>query len=225
MSLASISSSTYPGHQRDTGANASDIANALTQLVASADPAIVFASLQRVCVPAVCDQVTVTLTGPDEKTTTATWPRGSAPSPGAWRSAVELPAVGEHPAYAVTFELGWLARNATEQDGVVARLLAQHAASLIREQRAADALAMACARADNLALGLMTNREIGVAIGIIMERHKLSAHQAFDLMRRASQHRHVKLRAIASEIAETGVIEISDKVPLIADGPVPPAGS
>ena len=45
---------------------------------------------------------------------------------------------------------------------------------------------------------------IGQAKGILMERHKLSAAQAFTLLTTVSQHRNVKLRDIAEELASSG---------------------
>jgi GAF domain-containing protein len=47
---------------------------------------------------------------------------------------------------------------------------------------------------------------IGQAKGIIMARERVTADEAFDLLRRASQHRNVKLRDIAGEVAMTGML-------------------
>ena len=47
---------------------------------------------------------------------------------------------------------------------------------------------------------------IGQAKGILMARHKLSASEAFDLLRRTSQSRHVKVRELAQLVAETGAL-------------------
>ncbi|WP_432502363.1 GAF and ANTAR domain-containing protein [Kineococcus arenarius] len=45
---------------------------------------------------------------------------------------------------------------------------------------------------------------IGQAKGILMERHKLTAAQAFDLLTSVSQHRGVKLRDLAHELTSSG---------------------
>ena len=45
---------------------------------------------------------------------------------------------------------------------------------------------------------------IGQAKGILMERHKVSAGEAFDRLISASQRTHRKLRDIAEQLAETG---------------------
>jgi PAS domain S-box-containing protein len=56
----------------------------------------------------------------------------------------------------------------------------------------------------NLRTGLATRQEIGQAVGILMERHRLSAATAFDLLVQASQQAHLKLRDIAARVVETG---------------------
>ena len=59
-------------------------------------------------------------------------------------------------------------------------------------------------RAEHLERALASNREIGVAIGILMSRYGLTEHAAFDLLRVTSQHHHRKLREIAAETIFTG---------------------
>jgi GAF domain-containing protein len=65
----------------------------------------------------------------------------------------------------------------------------------------------------NLALAQASNREIGMAMGVLMSRHRLTQSQAFDLLRMASQHTHRKLREIAADVVETGMLDFpSEKV-------------
>jgi hypothetical protein len=45
---------------------------------------------------------------------------------------------------------------------------------------------------------------IGQAKGILMERHKLTPDAAFDMLRQASQHLNIKLRDVATTLADTG---------------------
>jgi AmiR/NasT family two-component response regulator len=45
---------------------------------------------------------------------------------------------------------------------------------------------------------------IGQAKGILMERESITAGEAFDVLRRASQHINVKLREVARRVTETG---------------------
>jgi ANTAR domain/GAF domain len=59
-------------------------------------------------------------------------------------------------------------------------------------------------RADNLIEALRTRELIGQAQGILMERERISGDQAFDVLRRASQHMNIKLREVAEALVETG---------------------
>jgi len=54
---------------------------------------------------------------------------------------------------------------------------------------------------------LASNRDIGVAMGILMRNHLLTKQQAFDLLRLASQRTHRKLRDIALQVGETGTLD------------------
>jgi GAF domain-containing protein len=59
-------------------------------------------------------------------------------------------------------------------------------------------------RAADFAAALRTREIIGEALGILMERERISANQAFDILRRASQHLNIKLRDIAQDLVDTG---------------------
>jgi GAF domain-containing protein len=59
-------------------------------------------------------------------------------------------------------------------------------------------------RAINLHAALDTREVIGQAQGILMERERISADQAFDILRRASQHLNLKLREVAQALVDTG---------------------
>jgi GAF domain-containing protein len=58
----------------------------------------------------------------------------------------------------------------------------------------------------NLRKAIESRETIGQAMGILMERHRITASQAFDLMVHVSQRSNVKLRAIAEELVRTGVL-------------------
>ncbi|WP_111766772.1 GAF and ANTAR domain-containing protein [Nakamurella deserti] len=62
------------------------------------------------------------------------------------------------------------------------------------------------ARAANLHRALMSNRRIGVAIGILMARSQWTEDQAFAAMCEASQALNRKLRDLAEEVALTGAL-------------------
>ena len=68
---------------------------------------------------------------------------------------------------------------------------------------AAAALADA-QRAEQLRTALRNRDVIGQAKGILMERHRVTAAAAFDLLSRASQARNEKLVAVAELLIETG---------------------
>lgn len=59
-------------------------------------------------------------------------------------------------------------------------------------------------RLANLHDALETRELIGQAQGILIERERITADQAFDVLRRASQHLNVKLREVARTLVETG---------------------
>lgn len=59
-------------------------------------------------------------------------------------------------------------------------------------------------RAENLTEALRTRELIGQAQGILMERERLTADQAFDVLRKASQRMNVKLRSVAEDLVRTG---------------------
>lgn len=56
----------------------------------------------------------------------------------------------------------------------------------------------------NLERALDSHRLVGQAMGILIERHRIVAEEAFDLLRRASQDHNVKLREVAERVIETG---------------------
>jgi AmiR/NasT family two-component response regulator len=59
-------------------------------------------------------------------------------------------------------------------------------------------------RTENLHAALVTRELIGQAQGILIERERISADQAFHVLRQASQHLNVKLREVAQDLVDTG---------------------
>lgn len=80
-------------------------------------------------------------------------------------------------------------------------VLATHGSLLVTAQLARD-------KAENLLVAMESNREIGMAMGILMQRHQLDRDQAFAVLRVASQDSNRKLADIAREVADTGVLAI-----------------
>ena len=58
--------------------------------------------------------------------------------------------------------------------------------------------------ADNLQVALETRAVIDQAKGILMERHRLTADQAFQLLAQASMHSNTKVRDVADHFVHTG---------------------
>jgi len=105
-------------------------------------------------------------------------------------------------------ELGALNLVSTEAEAFgeeserIALLFAAHAA-----------VAMAGARKEeDLTAAVSTRDLIGQAKGILMERHRLTADQAFALLVRASQRTNTKLTDIARNLADTGSLPRSGTV-------------
>ena len=59
---------------------------------------------------------------------------------------------------------------------------------------------------EHLRSGLVTRTVIGQAEGILMERLKINADQAFGVLSRLSQHSNVKVREVARDLVENGEI-------------------
>jgi hypothetical protein len=81
----------------------------------------------------------------------------------------------------------------------VGLLLATHGAVAVAAQVNRD-------KSENLQRALQTNRDIGVAVGVLMTRHLLTQDQAFDLLRVASQNLNRKLLDVAVEVGDTGAL-------------------
>ena len=57
---------------------------------------------------------------------------------------------------------------------------------------------------------IASNRDIGVAMGILSARHNIRPQEAFELLRVASQHTNRKLRDLAAEVIQTGELANSE---------------
>ena len=84
---------------------------------------------------------------------------------------------------------------------MVGILLATHGALAISAAAARE-------RAAQVQQALVSNREIGVAMGVLMTRYNFTRSQAFDLLRVASQHTNRKLAEIATEVGDTGTLDL-----------------
>jgi GAF domain-containing protein len=82
----------------------------------------------------------------------------------------------------------------TDESEYVGLLFASHAAVALVGAR----------REHDMNRAVVMRDLIGQAKGILMERHRLTADQAFGLLARASQHTNTKLTEIARNLTETG---------------------
>ncbi|MFT4226516.1 ANTAR domain-containing protein, partial [Micropruina sp.] len=92
-------------------------------------------------------------------------------------------------------------RRIRVEEMIVADLLAQAFALAVDRflvaQEAAD-------RESNLQIAVQSHRMVGQAIGILIERHRISPTEAFARLKAASQNRNLKLRELARRVIETG---------------------
>jgi GAF domain-containing protein len=88
-----------------------------------------------------------------------------------------------------------------ESERDTALLLALYAGLALAATEAVDD---AGEQIDQLKEAMATRTVIGQAQGILMERHKFTAGQAFDRLRTASMNLNRKLRDVAKELTETG---------------------
>lgn len=87
-------------------------------------------------------------------------------------------------------------RDFDDRDARIASLLATHAALVL-----SDAL-----RAQNLRKAIAGRDVIGQAKGILMERHRITADEAFARLATVSQKSNRKLAELAAELVETGAL-------------------
>jgi len=72
----------------------------------------------------------------------------------------------------------------------------------------AEHLADAQRQIANLEAALLTSRQIGMAVGILMCRYSWTEDRAFDALRLASQRHHRKVRELANEVVLTGDLPV-----------------
>ena len=70
----------------------------------------------------------------------------------------------------------------------------------------ADRMARTLEDVTNLRIAMKSRRTIEQAIGILMERHKVTADQAFAVLTKVSQNRNTKLRIVAEQLVTTGLL-------------------
>ena len=92
-------------------------------------------------------------------------------------------------------------RIVTTDERIVGDLLGQAFALAVDRVVAATSFAD---RETHMARAIESHRLIGQAIGILIERHRVTPAEAFTRLKKASQDRNIKLREIAARVIETG---------------------
>lgn len=93
-------------------------------------------------------------------------------------------------------------RVVTTDEQIVADMLAQAFALAVDRVAAVGELSD---RQAHLERAIESHRLVGQAVGILVERHKVTPSRAFQVLRRASQDRNVRLREIAERVIRTGL--------------------
>ncbi|HEY6666941.1 MAG TPA: ANTAR domain-containing protein [Propionibacteriaceae bacterium] len=93
--------------------------------------------------------------------------------------------------------------NTAQEIGLILAAHASMAARVVNERSTLQSLGR------DLQQVLLSRDVIGQAKGILMERLKITPEDAFDLLRRSSQHLHVKLRDVARGLAESGELRMT----------------
>ncbi len=93
------------------------------------------------------------------------------------------------------------ARAVSVDEEIVGDLLARsfaHAVDRVLARQDRDA------KEQQLQRAIESHRSIGHAVGVLIERHKVTEVQGFEMLRQASLHRNVKLRELAKRVVESG---------------------
>ncbi|UQX89292.1 ANTAR domain-containing protein [Jatrophihabitans telluris] len=215
-------------------------------LVASVEPAVVFSSLASACVPELADECHVTLVEDDGVAYRISMPAtancldtaiedvGDVPppwaaqhtGPGTLRTPIASPRADGERRYRGSVVHRWLdGHPPTAAQMHAALLLVDLAVVLVARERLSEQLRHRAETTENLRQAVLTSREIGAALGILMVTHKATQDEAFALLRSYSQHTHRKLRDVAADVVLSGSLpaQVRLRGPLSA-GPGPRDG-
>jgi hypothetical protein len=196
------------------------VLSTLAELPRTAEPAAVLAELARRCVATWCDSCTISI---DRDGYRLRWPPAGAEldgpvgieperlprersAPAGYQLAERELRVSSPAGYAMTWT--YRRHRPADADLLLAQLALDRAVAILEVEQLRARAEAADELADNLRVALSSSREIGMAMGIVMERHKLSPDQAFALLARISQQRQLRVREVAAQITETGVVEL-----------------
>jgi hypothetical protein len=198
------------------------VGRALASMEKSAQPAVVFSSLVQLCVPTICELARVTISGADGQVHAVSWPRDSVKQDEPRLAPVvvpfDAPATEDHEAFHGEATFGFATGDSAQP--FIAQLVVDRAMATVDRERLLMSTARIQTVAQHLEVALASNREIGVAIGIVMATNGLTAGQAFDVLREVSQRSNTKLRTVALEVIRTGTIQLPVKHAAEAGVPV-----
>jgi hypothetical protein len=204
------------------------------------EPVAVFRSLTRLLVPRICQAATVWISVGGQQPSAISFraPDSSGCEP--WTPCPDVAAYCSYPdrgngpaasedsvvvpfsppptdarrGYQGVLMMTFVGQRPTLSHVLIGHLLVERAVALVQREQLR-------AKIENLHCALSTNREIGSAMGILMARHQLTADQAFNLLRRTSQHSHRKVAELAAEVVQTGMLELPEGVDLLERHPRP----
>ncbi|MFN2490747.1 MAG: ANTAR domain-containing protein [Actinomycetota bacterium] len=88
------------------------------------------------------------------------------------------------------------------QEEEIARGLAEQVSVVLANAHAYDRARALSAQLED---ALQSNRMIGAAVGILMEREKCTEEKAFDVLRKVSQNKNMKLRDVALQLLDSTI--------------------
>ena len=204
-----------------------DLVELLDGLVGSAEPAVVLLSATRLCVPQLCVSAVAAVSEAGERAYRIASPAepsrprqvdparrpgtvvafgGVAVPPNSVVTELSGPATALHSAYDGVLVMTF--GRAAPTDRLLGQLVVDRVVSLVAVERLHDIAEMHRTYAGNLQEALRSSREIGIALGIIMNRLRSTEEQAFDLLRVSSQDSQRKIRDLAAEIVYTGALDV-----------------
>jgi hypothetical protein len=203
-------------HRGDVAApRSAALSRSLSRLRGSDDPIVAFGRLPQACVPDFADGCQVELadgTGPLFRAVRPVSP-GEDPDSATARSEHVLVtpfravSVSGDPSYAGVVTHWWIARAPTESDAVIADLMVTHLTALVEQERLMAAVARAEDRAATLALGSISGRTIGLAVGIVMHQNGLQADDAEHMLRQLAGRTATDLHQVAAGVVRSGSLQ------------------
>jgi hypothetical protein len=191
------------------------VTRSFSRLRGSDDPIVAFGRLPRACVPDFADGCQVELadgTGPSFRAVRPVSPGGdpdsvTVPSEHVLVTPFRAVSVTGDPSYAGVVTHWWIARAPTDSDAVIADLMVRHLAALVEHERLIAAVARAEDRAATLALGSISGRTIGLAVGIVMHQNGLPADDAEHVLRQLARRTGTDLHQVAAGVVRSGSLQ------------------